>query len=168
MVEETDCMGTTESQTFPPTLVVGSRVWTSNGYNDHGPVDGPKIDIAPNQGGTITATQKPYFTMDDLLYSVRWDNGQESKHYYRELFSIGRFQSRVEFEQAIKPFGVAELTLGPAGGFRHARFELEYDGKHQTVEIYNRDLWIECVEALVKKAGCTISTTRLPGKSKSK
>jgi hypothetical protein len=45
-------------------------------------MEGPKIDIAPNMGGTITGTEKPYLTMDQLLYTVRWDNGQVSKHYY--------------------------------------------------------------------------------------
>jgi len=161
-------METRESQTFPPALIVGGRVWTTNGYHDHGPHEGPKVEIAPNQGGTITATQRPYFTMDNLLYTVQWDNGQLSKHYYRELFCIGRFQTRAEFEQAIRPTGAVELTVSSAGGFRHVRFELEYDGNRQTVELYDRDLWFECVKALAEKTGCTISTTRLPGKKRSK
>ncbi len=155
-----------ESPTFPPRPIVGNRVWTVRGYANHGPVDGPKVDIAPNQGGTITDTQKPYYTMDHLLYTVRWDNGQVSKHYYRELFCIGRFQNRTEFEQAIKPAGAVEVTVGPAGGFRHVRFEVEYDGKHQAIELDDRGFWLECVEAIVKKTGCTISTTKLPGKKK--
>jgi hypothetical protein len=99
---------------------------------------------------------------------VRWDDGQVSKHYSGKLFCIGRFQSRAEFEQAIKPAGVAELTVGPAGGFRHARLELEYDGKYQTVELYDGAFWQECVEPVVKQSGCTISITRLPSKKEIK
>lgn len=152
-------------QTFPPTLIVGNRVWTVAGYHDHGPIEGPKVDIAPNQGGTIAATQKPYSTMDHLLYKVLWDNGQLSKHYDKELFCIGRFQNRAEFEQAIKLVGAVELTIGPSGGFRYVRFELEFDGQHQTVELGDRNLWMDCIEPIAGKSGCIISTTKLPRKS---
>ena len=148
-------------QTFPPALTVGSRVWTDQGYQNHGPIEGPKSDIAPGQGGTITAVEKPYLTMDHLLYAVQWDNGQVSKHYGKELFCIGPFQNRREFEKAIKPAGTVELTVGPAGGFRNARFDLEYDGQFQTVEVADRRLWLGCVEPLVRNAGLKISTTKL-------
>jgi len=148
-------------RTFPPALIVGNRVWTDHGYQNHGPLEGPKVDIAPDQGGTITAVEKPYHTMDHVLYAVRWDNEQVSKHYEKELFCIGRFQSRKEFEKAITPIGTAELTVGPAGGFRNARFEVEYDGQPQTAEVQDRRLWLECVEPLVRKSGLTISTTKL-------
>jgi len=155
-----------EKPTFPPRLVVGSRVWTMNGYRNHGPEYGPKVDIGPNQGGTITASQETVYTriIGGLLHSVRWDDGRESKHYSRELFCIGRFRSRTEFEQAISPSGVAELTVGPAGGFRHVLVELEYDGQRQIVKLFDRMFWQECLEPIVKKSGCGISTVRLPGK----
>ena len=138
---------------FPPALSIGCRVWTELGYIDHGPYDGSKITIPPKQGGKITATQKPYYSMDDLLYTVQWDNGQVSKHYARELFRIGRFQSRVEFEQAIEPVGPAEITVGPKGGFRHAKLELVYDGNRQKVEIFDRDTWVRLIEPLVVRSG---------------
>jgi len=159
-----------ESPTFPPRLIVGNRVWTTSGYRDHGPEFGPKVDIAPNQGGTITASQENSYTrvIGDFLHTVRWDNGQESKHYSSELFCIGLFQSRTDFEEAIKPTGVPELTVGPAGGFRRVRLELEYEGKPQTVELRDGAFWRECVEPIVKKSGCTISTTRLPSKKEIK
>jgi hypothetical protein len=70
--------------------------------------------------------------------------------------------------RAIKPTGVAELTVGPAGGFRHARLELKYDGTHQTVELYNGAFWQECVQPIVKQSGCTILITRLPSKKEIK
>ncbi len=151
---------------FPPRLIVGNRVWTTTGFCNHGPESGPKVDIAPNQGGTITASQENSYTrvLGDFLHTVRWDNGQESKHYSRELFCIGRFQCRTEFDQAIKPVGVVELTVGPAGGFRHVRLELEYDGNQQTVELRDPVFWEKCLESIVKKSGRTISITRLPSK----
>ena len=151
-----------QPKTFPPTLAVGSRVWTANGYPNHGPLDGPKVDIAAAQGGTVTAAQKMYLTMDNSLYTVEWDNGQASKHYYRELLCIGRFQDLKEFEQAIRPAGAATLTVGPKGGFRHVQLELEYDGLRQTVELYDRDLWQQYVERLVRSSGCEITKNRLP------
>ncbi len=137
---------------------------------DHGPEYGPKVDIAPNQGGTITASEENGYTriIGDLLHTVHWDDGQLSKHYSKELFCIGRFESRTEFEQAIKPTGVAELTVGPAGGFRHVRLELEYDGKRQTAELRDGVFWHECVAPIVKNSGCTISITRLPSKKEIK
>jgi len=151
---------------FPPRLIVGNRVWTTTGYRDHGPESGPKVDIAPNQGGTIAASQENSYTniIGDLLHTVQWDNGQVSKHYSSKLFCVGRFQSRTDFELAIKPAGVAELTIGPAGGFRRVRLELEYDGSHQTVELHDRVFWEECLGPIVKKSGRTISITRLPSK----
>jgi hypothetical protein len=159
-----------EILTFPPRLIVGNRVWTASGYRDHGPEYGPKIDIAPNQGGTITDCQENSYTriLGSLLHTVRWDNGQVSKHYSGKLFCIGRFQSRAEFEQAIKPAGVAELTVGPGGGFRHVELELEYDGKQQSVQLYDHALWYECVEPIVKKSGGAISVTSLPSKKEIK
>lgn len=119
--------------TFPPRLAPGRRVWTQSGFTHPGQMEGPWVDIAPNQGGTITETQQPYYTRWDLiLYSVRWDNGQVSKHYAKELPCIGRFQNRVEFEAAIRPSGTVRITVGPGGGFRHVDFDLEYDGRSET------------------------------------
>lgn len=157
-------MGEQADQSFPPPLIVGNRVWTEEGYANHGPIDGPKLNIAPSQGGTISAIEKPYYTMDHLLYSVLWDNGQRSKHYDKELFCIGRFQNRKEFEHAINSIGRAELSVGPAGGFRYVSLDLEFDGKHQTVELRDRNLWIGCIEPIARSSGCTILTTKLPKK----
>lgn len=149
------------ARNFPPRVAVGNRVWTDHGYQNHGPQEGPKVDIAPSQGGTITDAQKPYYTYDFLLYTVRWDNGQVSKHYGKELLPIDRFQNRAEFEAAIRPQGNVELTVGPGGGFRQVEFALEYDGQAQTASLTDQHLWRECVEPLVRKLGLQISTTKL-------
>lgn len=161
-------METRENPTFPPRLVAGNRVWTASGFRDHGPEFGPKVDIAPNQGGTISDSQENSYTriIGGSLYTVNWDSGQVSKHYPKELFCIGHFQNRTEFEQAIQPTGVVELTVGSGGGFRHVTIELEYDGNRQKAEIYNPSLWQECVEPIVKNSGCAISILRLPSKKR--
>lgn len=153
---------------FPPLLTVGSRVWTTFGYSDHGPLDGPKFDIAPNMGGTIAGTERSYHTIDNLLYTVHWDNGQVSKHYANGLSCIGRFSTLCEFENAVNVTGPIKLTVGPQGGFRHVRLMLDYDGQSQDVEIYDRRLWFDCLEPLAKKHGATINTTKLPPKIRGK
>lgn len=78
---------------FPPPLAADVRVWTEHGYDNYGPLEGLKVNIARRQGGVITAAEQPYRTMDQLLYIVRWDNGQTSKHYAKGLFCVGRFQT---------------------------------------------------------------------------
>jgi hypothetical protein len=110
---------------FPPLLDVGSRVWTGRGYTDHGPLERPRVSIEPQTGGTVTAIERPYSTIESLLYTVQWDNGQISKHYSNGLFCIGRFHSLLEFEAAIRFTGPVELTVGPQGGFRHAKLCVE-------------------------------------------
>ena len=119
-------------------------------------------------GGTITETERPYYTSDSLLYTVDWDNGQTSKHYSNGLFCIGRFQSRSEFEAAINVIGPVELTLGPQGGFRHAEIILEYDGDYQEAEIDDRSLWIDLLEPLAQKPGVIINTIKLSPKNRKK
>jgi hypothetical protein len=133
---------------FPPALTVRARVWTEHGYHDHGPLEGPKVNIARRQGGVITATEKPYSTMDQLLYTVRWDNGQPSKHYAKGLFCIGRFQTRREFEATIQFEGDIHVTLGPQGGFRGAEMKVCYDGATMDGRLYqeDRDLWLDFLE----------------------
>ena len=148
---------------FPPPPTMGSRVWTRHGYQDHGPLEGPRINVAPNMGGTISATEIAYYAMA-LLYTVQWDNGQVSKHYENGLFCIGQFHTRSEFEAAINVTGPVELTVGPQGGFRQVQVALEYDGQPQDVCIYDRRLWYDCLEALAEKNKVHIHTIRLPAK----
>lgn len=170
MKDETNVAVAEGDLRFPPRLTVGNRVWTATGYRDHGPENGPKVDIGPNQGGTITASQENEYTriIGDLLITVQWDDGQVSKHYSGGLFCIGRFQTRAEYEEAIQPVGPVELTVGPAGGFRHARLEVEYDGRRQAIELYSGDLWRQLLEPKVMRSGCTVTINKLPGKRKSK
>jgi hypothetical protein len=120
-----------------------------------------KSDAYP---GIIAATEKPYSTMDHLLYTVRWDNGQVSKHYFKELLCIGRFQTRDEFEAAIKFEGEIQLTVGPQGGFREALMRVEYDGVRQEARLTkeDRELWDEFFEPLAKRQKVEIQRIKLP------
>lgn len=154
----------TSTSRFPPPLVVGARVWTIQGYHDHGPMDGPKVNVTGDQGGTVQGTTKPYLTMDQLLYTVQWDNGQTSKHYANGLFCIGRFAALDEFRAAIIPQGPVELTLGPQGGFREATVSLTYDGATQISHLYQGDraLWDGFIESMVKERALVINEVRLP------
>ena len=35
------------------------------------------------------AVEKPYMTYDFLLYTVKWDQGEVSKHYEKDLIPLG-------------------------------------------------------------------------------
>jgi hypothetical protein len=154
------------STKFPPALTVSSRVWTEQGYPNHGPAAGPKIDIAPGTGGTIRKTETPFATMDQCLFVVRWDDGQSSKHYGTQLFCVGRFATYADFKAAIKIEGDINLVLGPEGGFRAASLSLTYDGVAQDVRLENsdRDLWNHFLKPLALDAGIDINTTQLAPK----
>ena len=156
-------METIMSLQFPPSRSVGTRVWTELGYLDHGPFGGPKATIPAKLAGTIVGTEKPYVTMDQLLYCVRWDNGQTSKHYDKELICIGRFNNLIDFQEAIIFRGNVERVVGPQGGFRHVSLEVLFDGAEKTSIIgpTDRKLWELVIEPLAVERGVTITTTKL-------
>jgi hypothetical protein len=104
----------------------GRRVW-SNGYINHGPIDGPKIDIPCNIGGEITSFTKPYSTMDFFLYEVKWDSGHSSKHYYKELEPIGLCKDWTEYAKILSTGKDAKITLGPKGGFKKFEMIIQYN-----------------------------------------
>ncbi len=100
--------------------------------------------------------------MDAGLYTIEWDNGQVSKHYAKELFPIGRFKTRQEFESAINLTGPVELIVGPQGGFKQATVEFAYDGQNQKVTVYDRSLWLECLGRQTREAGMKTTTVTKP------
>jgi hypothetical protein len=77
---------------------------------------------------------------------VRWNNGQISKNYKRELLPKGRFDICSQFEAAIKPKMTVELTIGPGRGFKNFDLNVEYDGQSQSATITDAWLWHEYVE----------------------
>jgi len=149
---------------FPPHLAVNARVWTEHGFHDHGLQEGPRVSIPPKQSGAVAAAEQPYRTIDFLLYTVRWDNGQVSKHYYKELLCIGRFQNRKGFEAAIRFIGEIHVTQGPQGGFRHAEMQVEYDGTLMSgrFDQEDRSTWNDFFEPLAKRQKIPIRITKLP------
>lgn len=150
---------------FPPELEIGARVWTDHGFRDHGPMDGPKQDIAPNMGGEVLDVFENAWGTGEL-YEVCWDNGQKSVHYPRKLLCIGRFRTRREFEAAIQFEGPVELTLGPQGGFRGARLRVRYDGETYDVELEKGEdaLWRGCLEPIINARGAAVQRIELPAK----
>jgi hypothetical protein len=160
------------SGTFPPLLGEGCRVWTISGYTNHGPLEGPKINIERDLGGIIKGFSRPYNTNDQLLCTVQWDNGKVSKHYEtdRHLICIGRYQALADFKAAIEPVGNVELVIGPQGGFREAKLQLTFDGELQDVAITDVDrlLWEAVLRPLVQARGLQINETVLPAKTRSR
>ena len=146
---------------FPPRPAPGCRVWSGSGYRDHGPMEGPKIDIPPKLGGVVVAAVQPYLTMDFLLYTVRWDNGQFSKHYFKELQCIGRFAEPAEFDSSIDLLA-AKVTVGPYGGFRGAEVRVRYDGVEQESRLSKDEepLWRK-LERMAAPLGIEIEVVRL-------
>jgi hypothetical protein len=113
--------------TFPD---VGRRVWTVHGLQDHGPIDGPKTSVPANTGGVIVDATSADPGMDNLLYTVKWDTGQYTKHYFRELLCIGEFQTLADFKQALRDGGEsAKRTLGPQGGFREFSMSIRHGNR---------------------------------------
>lgn len=145
---------------FPPRLDVGNRVWSGDGFHDHGHL---KVNIPPDTGGMITDISKPYSSVDQYLYSVRWDDGSTSVHYSKDLVCIGRFKSFQEFQSAIELHGPIHLTVGPRGGFREAEFSATYDKRRGDVHLaeWDRELWRNCLRPLAMDQKIKIVETRL-------
>ncbi|MFV0934624.1 MULTISPECIES: hypothetical protein [Pseudomonas] len=154
---------------FPPKPDVGSRVWSGSGYLEHGPIEGPKVDIASKIGGVITNASKPYSTYDDKLCVVQWDDGTNSKHYSNDLVCIGRFQSFQEFESATQIHGPIQVTAGPQGGFQEAKFSVTYDGQVIDAHLLKSDqkFWTQCIQPLARTQKIAIKEKRVQAKKRS-
>ncbi len=128
-----------------------------------------KVTIPANVGGTVIATEKPYSTIDQLLYTVRWDTGQTSKHYFKQLFCIGHFAGLKVFEEAIATAsGTAELVLGPQGGFREMRADLVLaDGSSAGLQLFEGQgrFWEGILEPMFRQSAIELKVTRLQAKS---
>ena len=140
---------------------VGKRVWTERGFQDHGPLEGPKTSVPPGTLGEITATERPYYTMDMLLYTVHWQSRQTTKHYFNHLFCIGPFESLPAFLASLRSARNARLVKGPRGGFREFTAEILVDGAFLPIR-YDKDLgsqFRQFVQPVLQEAGVSITTS---------
>jgi hypothetical protein len=147
-------------------LKVGSRVWSLFGYPDHGPLKGPRVTIPSDIGGLVVNTEPPL--MDQLLYIVRWDTGHISKHYFKELCSIGQYATLSDFQQAVETAnGKAEVVVGPQGGFRQASADLVLnDGSTARIEVYGGQghIWDSVMKPPLLRSAVVITEKRLEAK----
>jgi len=67
----------------------------------------------------ISHLSRPYPTIDVFLYSVLWDSGEISKHYYNELDPIGNCKTIGDYEQILMNGKNAKAVVGPQGGFKN-------------------------------------------------
>jgi hypothetical protein len=156
-----------EPITFPR---VGARVWALCGLHDHGPAEGPKSSVGADTGGTVIRTEQPYRTMDLLLYVVRWDTGEETKHYFKELLVIGPFGSMDEFRSAVVQGEQPRLVLGPQGGFRAFKMVVRKGGLPLRVELVQEQghLWRSVFQPMLESSGQRVEIERLQPKMRGK
>lgn len=78
--------------------------------------------------------------MEQLLYTIRWDDGETIKLYHESFVSLGSFQTISEFQSAIRLSATgAKLTLGPNGGFRGFEMSLQSNGATVSARYGSRD-----------------------------
>lgn len=142
---------------------VGRRVWAFGGYPDHGPMHGAKVDIRGDQAGTIVGNKPllPGLFPSEDLYVVKWDNGQESAHYWQELFCIGQFQTLTDFELAFEKARNAEVRYGPRGAFLEFRATLGGDIAYFLTGGYWPTYW-KYVEGLIQRFGIVVKEKTQP------
>jgi hypothetical protein len=127
--------------------VVGSRVCSATG----------------DRHGSVTATEKPYVTMDQLLYTIRWDDGETVKLYYESFVALGHFQTLGEFQTAIRASASgAKLTLGPKGGFRAFEMTVQRDGVTLSARYGSRDgaVYHQFIEPFLQKPPAMVQLER--------
>lgn len=119
-------------------IVEGCRVWAKWGLHGHGR---DKVSVPAKTGGTLMRKWKEFSTLDNYLYTIKWDTGQTSVHYRNTLpFCIANFKTEAEFESMV----VAEAS----------NFEL-IDGKFRGKVFLRSGDWVEGVwglEARLKEA----------------
>lgn len=99
--------------------------------------------VTGDKHGSVVEIEQPYMTMDQLLYTIRWDDGLIAKIYCEEFVALGPFETLAEFQNAIRQSAdAAKLTLGPNGGFRDFEMAVQYDGAVLSARYGTRDGWV--------------------------
>jgi len=129
------------------------------------PVAGSRVcSITGDRHGSVLATENPYMTMDQLLYTIRWDDGETIKLYYQSFVPLGPFQTVAEFQTAIRASASgAKLTLGPISGFRGFEMTVQREGVALNARYGSRDGRVYCqfIEPCLQSAGITPELVQL-------
>lgn len=134
---------------------VGSRVWTILGYLQHGPMEGPRVDVPPNTGGVITSQESRF---GSPLFRVQWDSGHKTAHYEKGLYCIGKFPNLQAMAAAIRELGKgAHAHLGPGGGLREFKMEIAGDPAIPiSLAAEQSSFWRNVLEPLLQEAGIEV------------
>ena len=114
--------------------------------------------------GSVIATEKPYMTMDQLLCTIRWDDGRQETLFDNDLVCIGLFQTVTDYQAAIRQTAAgAKLTLGPNGGFRGFEMTVQLDGVGWRAYYGSRSgsVFHSIIEPCLKDAGITPEIVQL-------
>ena len=106
--------------------------------------------------------------MDQLLYTIRWDDGTTTKLYYEEFVSLGPFETIDSFQSAICGSATgAKLTLGPNGGFRGFKISVYHDGVAIIAQYGLRDgsIYRKFIEPCLQRAGIAPELIQIERKS---
>ena len=132
------------------------------------PVVGSRIcSVTGERYGAVVATEKPYTTMDQLLYTIRWDDGEVIKLYESAFMSLGPFQTVSEYQAAIRGSAAQpKLTLGPQGGFRGFEMTVQWEGATLRAFYGQREVAIyrQFIEPCLRQAGIKPEVIQLEGK----
>jgi hypothetical protein len=104
--------------------------------------------------GQIVAFERLSPGMDHFLYTVNWENGEQSKQFFRDLFCIGPFSTAQDFLNAITNSSDLTLTLGPKGGFRSFRCTVLHLGEPRQIRISSEHgrLFRDVIDPYLKKS----------------
>lgn len=136
-----------------------NEIWVTS------PIVGSRVYSAGSgQHGSIVSTEKPYMTMDQLLCSIRWDNGETVTLYHNAFICLGPFQTLQEFQSAVSQSVTgAKLTLGPSGGFRGFEMTLQREAQSLRARYGSRDgsVYQQFIAPCLQAAGVEPETVRL-------
>lgn len=146
---------------------VGGRVYTKRGFQNHGPMEGPRVNVRAELHGTVDTITTRF---GSTLIHVVWDDTVRSAHYLTEaVLALTPFSEISQVEKCFaETLQCCLLTVGPQGGFKDFRGTFVYDGKHFEIptEVINRSLWSDIVEPLLKKHALEYEIARLPSTRK--
>ncbi len=134
---------------------VGNRVWTIEGLHQHGPMEGPLVDVPAQTGGAIVGQETRF---GSALFRVHWDTGQQSGHYAKGLLCIGPFRTLDDFKAAVRRGGhSARAVFGPYGGLRKFTMDVRGDPAVR-VELTSdqASIWRNVLESLLRESGISV------------